>query len=331
METIRWGIIGAGWIADVMATDFRFVRNSELVAIGSRDLEKARALTRKHRVPKAYGSYVELLDDPDIDVVYIATPHPHHRDIALAAIARGKAVLVEKSFTATHDGALEVVKAARDKGVFCMEAMWTRFLPAIAAAREVVAWGRIGDVLGVQGDLCAYREYDPTHRLFSPETGGGAIQDLGVYVLSFAQLFLGEAQSINCVGRRNPNGTDAAAAISIGHTGGGLSALACGFDGHGPARMSIYGTKGWIEVEPRFHHPTTLSVHRSGVLPRIIEARMTGRGYAHEINEVSERVLAGDTESSIMPLNDTLEVMRVMEECLRQMGIQHQEAELNVR
>lgn len=331
MKTIRWGIIGAGWIANVMAADFRFVRNSELVAIGSRDLEKAQVLSSKHRVPKAYGTYAELLDDPDIDVVYIATPHPHHRDIALAAIARGKAVLVEKSFTATHDGALEVVQAARDKGIFCMEAMWTRFLPAIAAAREVVAWGRIGDVLGVQGDLCAYREYDPTHRLFSPETAGGAILDLGVYVLSFAQLFLGDAQSINCLGRLNPNGTDAAAAISIGHTGGGLSALACGFDGHGPARMSIYGTKGWIEVEPRFHHPTTLSVHRSGVLPRIIEARMTGRGYAHEINEVSERLLAGDTESSIMPLNDTLEVMRVMEECLRQMGVRHQEAELIIR
>ncbi|MGO1383181.1 MAG: Gfo/Idh/MocA family protein [Arachnia sp.] len=331
METVRWGIIGAGWIADVMATDFRFVRNSELVAIGSRSAEKAQRLAVKHRVPKAYGSYAELLDDPEIDVVYIATPHPHHRDIALAAIARGKACLVEKSFTATHEGAVEVVQAARDKGVFCMEAMWTRFLPAIAAAREVVAWGRIGDVLGVQGDLCAYREYDPTHRLFSPETAGGAILDLGVYVLSFAQLFLGEAQSINCVGRMNDNGTDAAAAISIGHTGGGLSALACGFDGHGPARMSIYGTKGWIEVEPRFHHPTTLSVHRSGVLPRIIEAKMTGRGYAHEINEVSERLLAGDTESSIMPLEDTLEVMRVMEECLAQLGVKYQEAELSIR
>ena len=330
MKTIRWGIIGAGWIADVMAGDFRFVQNSELVAIGSRTLEKAQKLADKHRVAKAYGSYVELLDDPDIDVVYIATPHPHHRDVALAAIERGKAILVEKAFTATHAGALEVVEAARAKGVFCMEAMWTRFLPAIAAAREVVAWGRIGEVLGVQGDLCAYREYDPDHRLFSPDTAGGAMLDLGVYVISFAQLFLGQAQSIECVGRLNPNGTDAAASMSISYAGGGLATLACGFDGHGPARMSIYGTKGWIEVEPRFHHPTTLSVHRSGVLPRIIEARMTGRGYAHEITEVSDRLLAGETESVTMPLNDTLEVMRVMEECLDRLGIRHQEAELDI-
>ena len=331
METIRWGIIGAGWIADVFAGDFPLVRNSELVAIGSRTLDKAERLASKHRVAKAYGSYAQLLDDPGIDVVYIATPHPHHRDIALAAIEGGKAVLVEKSFTATHAGALEVVQAARDKGVFCMEAMWTRFLPAVAAAREVVAWGRIGDVLGVQGDLCAYREYDPTHRLFSPETAGGAILDLGVYVISFAQAFLGSAQTIECVGRLAPNGVDMAASISTAHTGGGLSTLACGFDGHGPARMSIHGTKGWIEVEPRFHHPTTLSVHRSGVLPRIIEAKMTGRGYSHEISEVSERLLAGDTESPTMPLSDTLEVMRVMEECLDQLGIRHAEADLNIR
>ena len=172
MQTIRWGIIGAGWIADTIAGDFQLVRNSELTAIASRKLGKAEALARKHRVPKFYGSYMELLEDPDIDVVYIATPHPHHRDIALAAIERGKAVLVEKAFTATHAGAVEVVEAARAKGVFCMEAMWTRFLPAVAAAREVVAWGRIGEVLGVQGDLCAYREYDPNHRLFSHDTAG---------------------------------------------------------------------------------------------------------------------------------------------------------------
>ncbi|RMB61950.1 Gfo/Idh/MocA family protein [Tessaracoccus antarcticus] len=331
MQTIRWGIIGAGWIADTMAGDFQLVRNSELTAIASRKLGKAEALARKHRVPKSYGSYMGLLDDPDIDVVYIATPHPHHRDIALAAIERGKAVLVEKAFTATHAGAVEVVEAARAKGVFCMEAMWTRFLPAIAAAREVVAWGRIGEVLGVQGDLCAYREYDPNHRLFSHETAGGAILDLGVYVISFAQSFLGEAQRIECVGRLAPNGTDAAASMSIGYASGGLATLACGFDGHGPARMSIYGTKGWIEVEPRFHHPTTLSVHRTGVLPRIIEANMTGRGYAHEINEVSERLLAGDTQSMTMPLSDTLEVMRVMEDCLSQLGIHHREADLNIR
>lgn len=328
MDTIRWGIIGAGWIADVVANDFQYVTGAEIVATAARDLAKAEDFARKHNLPRAYGSYVELLDDPDIDVVYIATPHPHHLDVALAAIERGKALLVEKAFTATLAGTQQIVDAARAKGVFCMEAMWTRFLPAIAAAREVIAWGRIGEVLGVQGDLCAYREFDPTHRLFDPATGGGAILDLGVYVISFAQAFLGQAKTVQCVGRYAPNGVDTAAAMSIEYQGGGLAALACGFDGHGPGRMAIYGTKGWIEIEPRFHHPTTISVHRSGVLPRIIEANMTGKGYVHEIMEVSDRVRAGETESPTMPLDDTVEVMRVMEECLAQLGLHHQEAEV---
>lgn len=330
MNTIRWGIIGAGWIADVMASDFQYVPGAELVAIASRDLERAQILASKHGVPRAYGNYADLLADADIDVVYVANTHPHHRDVCLAAIDAGKALLVEKAFTATLAGTREVVDAARAKGVFCMEAMWTRFLPAIAAAREVVAWGRIGDVLGVQGDLCAYREYDPSHRLWDPATGGGSILDLGVYVVNFAQAFMGEAREINCVGRLAPNGVDAAAAFSIEYSGGGLAALACGFDGHGPGRMAVYGTKGWIEIDPRFHHPTTISVHRTGVLPRVIEANMTGRGYAHEIIEVNERLLAGDTESAVMPLDDTVEVMRVMEESLAQLGITHAEASVEV-
>lgn len=330
MDTIRWGFVGAGWIADVMASDFQFVPNAELAAIASRDLGRAQEFAARHDVPQAYGSYAELLDDESIDVVYLATTHPHHHDVALAAIERGKALLVEKSFTATLAGAEEVVAAARAKGVFCMEAMWTRFLPAVTAAREVVAWGRIGEVVGVQGDLSAYRTYDPSHRLFDPAAGGGAVLDLGVYVVSFAQAFLGAARDVHCVGRFAPNGVDMATAISIEHTAGGLSSLSCGFDAHGPGRMQIQGTKGWIEVDPRFHHPTTISVHRTGVLPRVIEAPMTGRGYAHELAEVTDRVLAGDTESTVMPLSDTLEVMRVLDQCLRQLGIEQSEASVQL-
>ena len=329
METIRWGIIGAGWIADVVAGDFAFVPNAELTAIASRDGERARGLAAKHAVPRHYGSYLELLDDDDIDVVYLATTHPHHRDVALAAIERGKGLLVEKSFTATHAGAQEVAAAAKAKGTFCMEAMWTRFLPAVAAAREVVAWGRIGEVLGVQGDLLAYRQFDPSSRFFAADTGGGAILDLGVYLISFAQSYLGSADSIHCVGRMAPNGVDSAATMTLGYVGGGTASLACGFDAHGPGRFTIHGTKGWVEVEPRFHHPTTISVHRSGVLPKVIEARMTGRGYAHELIEVTNRMLAGETESPTMLLSDTLEVMRVMEECLSQLGLSYDEADMS--
>ena len=238
--------------------------------------------------------------------------------------------MVEKSFTATLAGTEQVVEAATTAGVFAMEAMWTRFLPAVAAAREGVAWGRIGQVLGVQGDLCAFRFYDPNNRLWDPATGGGAVLDLGVYVISMAQDFLGNARDVHCVGRYAPNGVESAATINIAYVGGGTAALTCGFDVHGPGRMIILGTKGWVEVQPRFHHPTTISVHRSGVLPRIIEAKQIGRGYAHELMEVSDCLLAGRTQSATMPLSDTVEVMRVLESCLTQLGRPQEEAQIAI-
>ncbi|MHA7862179.1 Gfo/Idh/MocA family protein [Tessaracoccus sp. Y36] len=328
MDTVRWGIVGTGAIAHGVAGDFQFVPGAALTAVASRTTAKAQAFAAKHGIPKAFGSYAEMLQSEDVDVVYIATPHPQHRDVALMAIANGKAVLVEKAFTATLSGARDIVRAARQQGVFAMEAMWTRFLPVVEAAREVVAWGRIGDVVSVQGDLYAYREFQPDHRLFAKELGGGAILDLGVYVVNFAQAFLGDVKSVDCMTRLYPTGVERAASISLAHTGGGLSSLAVGFDGHGPARMVIIGTKGWIEVEPRFHHPSMITIHRNGVLPRIIEAMPTGRGYSHEFAEVTERIREGCTESLTMPLDDTLEVMRVLESCLRQAGISHSDANL---
>ena len=319
-----------GAIAHGVAGDFQFVPGAELAAVASRTKEKAQEFAARHGVKHAYGSYRELLESPEVDVVYISTPHPYHRDVALAAIANGKSVLVEKAFTATLVGAQQVVDAARAKGVFAMEAMWTRFQPVVAAAREVVAWGRIGEVVAVQGDLYAARDYEPGHRLFEKDLGGGAILDLGVYVVNFAQAFLGDVRSVDCLTRLYPTGIEKAASINLGHTGGGMSSLACGFDGPGPGRMTIVGTKGWIEVEPRFHHPTTISVHRAGVLPRIIEARPTGGGYSHEFAEVTQRIAEGSTESPTMPLHDTLEVMRVLESCLRQAGITHSEAKVDL-
>ena len=322
--------MGTGAIAHAVAGDFQFVPGAELVGVASRTRSTAQQFAAQHDVRLAFGSYREMLESPDIDVVYIATPHPQHRDVALAAIANGKAVLVEKAFTATLAGAQQVVDAARAKGVFAMEAMWTRFQPVVAAAREVVAWGRIGEVVAVQGDLYAARDYEPGHRLFERDLGGGAILDLGVYVVNFAQAFLGDVRSVDCLTRLYPTGIEKAASINLGHTGGGMSSLACGFDGPGPGRMTIVGTKGWIEVEPRFHHPTTISVHRAGVLPRIIEARPTGGGYSHEFAEVTQRIAEGSTESPTMPLHDTLEVMRVLESCLRQAGITHSEAKVDL-
>ncbi len=328
MNGVRWGIVGAGTVAGLAAGDFQFVPGAELVAIASRSQEKADTFAAQYAVPLAFGDYREMITSPEIDAVYIATPHTQHRDIALAAIANGKAVLVEKAFAVTLAGTRDVVLAAQAAGVFAMEAMWTRFLPAIAAAREVVAWGRIGDAVAVQADLYAYRDYAEEHRLFNKELGGGAILDLGVYLVNLAQMFLGDVKAVECMTRLYPTGVEKAAAITLAHVGHGLSSLTCGFDGPGPGRMIVVGTKGWIEIEPRFHHPSVITIHRTGVLPRVIEAAPSGRGYSHEFAEASKRIAEGATESPTMPLADTLEVMRVLELCLRQAGIYHRDADL---
>ncbi|MDO5499144.1 MAG: Gfo/Idh/MocA family oxidoreductase [Propionibacteriaceae bacterium] len=318
---MRWGILGLGGMAGLLARDLTLVEGSELVAVASRSLPKAEEFAARHGVPRAVGSYRQLLEDPSVDVVHIATPHSSHRDLALAAIARGKAVLVEKAFTATYAGARAVVEAARARRVFAMEGMWTRFQPTVVAARDLIAGGAIGEPLSVQGDLMARRQFDPADRLFAPELAGGALLDLGCYVVSFAQDILGAATGIDCRARRYPNGVDSAAVINLRHTAGGLSTLSVGFDSYGPGRMGIYGTDGWIEILPRFHHPDALVLHRAGAEPETVRQAPLGLGYAHEIIEVADRLRDGATESPTMPLDDSLEIMRILEECARQAGV----------
>lgn len=330
MDTIRWGIIGTGGIANQAATALKLVVGAEVHAVGSRAQETADQFAAKHRIPKAYGSYRQLLDDESVDIVYIATPHPQHKDVALAAIERGKAIVVEKSFAATYSGAREIVDAARAKGVFAMEAMWTRFLPAIQAAREVIAWGRIGDVRGVQGDFVTYFDYDPEHRLFAPDLGGSSLLDLGVYPISTAQFFLGEIKEVHCYARLAPTGVDSAAAISLVHAGGALSSLSCGADAHGPNRFTISGTNGWIDVEPQFHMSGQITINRTGQLPRIIEAKPKGVGYAHQFAEAQRLLQEGATESPTMPLAETLEIMDVLQTCLEQAGVQTYDVEVDL-
>ena len=188
---VRWGIIGPGRIASQVINDFPYVAGAEALAVASRSIERAQAFATDHGLARAYGSYAEIMSDQDVDAVYIATPHPQHYAIALAAVAAGKAALVEKTFTATVAGAEEIITAARHQRVFVMEAMWTRFQPAIVTARSLIDDGAIGEVRQVQADLGVDRPYDPADRLFDPAQGGGAMLDLGVDGVSFAQYFLG--------------------------------------------------------------------------------------------------------------------------------------------
>ena len=325
MPTVRWGVVGTGDIANSVAPEFRHVDGAELVAVGSRSAQRAQAFAAAHGVPRAHGSYRDLLADGEVDAVYIATPHRQHHAVALAALRAGKAVLVEKAFTATLRGAQEVVDEARRRGVFAMEAMWTRFLPAVVHVRELVAAGAIGDVVSVQADLGIVREFDPSHRLFAAELGGGALLDLGVYTVSFAQMLLGAPESVAAVGAHEPNGVDATATLLLGFEGGRSATLTTSFHSPMPGAARILGSDGWIEVPPRFHHPTAVVLHGAGREPEPFSHPHLGSGYAHELIEVTECVRAGRTESTVMPLDDTLAVMAVLENAGRLLGLRWSE------
>lgn len=314
VTTVRWGIAGPGRMAAVMTEAFAEVPNGEVVAVGSRSPERARAFAAEHAISQAHGSYAELVADPEIDAIYIATPHPQHTDIALAAIAAGKPILVEKAFTATPEDTERIVGSARAAGVFAMEAMWTRFNPAIAHARQLIADGAIGQVRGVQGDLTAFRPFDPHDRLFDPALGGGAVLDLGVYVLSFAQHLLGTPDVVHAVGGVFPTGVEGEFGVLLGYRDGRSATLSGGFTAYGPGRMMVLGTHGWIDVHPRFHRSPALTVWR-GKTP---EHLTFPGGYQYELVHVGECLAAGLTESPVMPLEDTIAVQRLMADVLGQ-------------
>jgi predicted dehydrogenase len=329
VQTIRWGIAGPGRIAANVAADLTRSEGAELAAVGSRSTERAADFARRcgTDATRAHGSYRELLDDDGVDVVYIATPHPQHADLAVAALEAGKAVLVEKTFTATLAGAWRVVDTARRHGVFAMEAMWTRFQPAIVRAREVYEAGEIGEVRSVQADLGTVREVDPTDRLFAPELGGGALLDLTVYPVSFAQMVLGGTPSaVHAVASRESTGVDAENALLLSWDDGRFATAQTSFHSPSPGQARIFGTTGWIDVLPRFHHPTTIVVHRSPDDPgETIELPPGGAGYSHEIDEVNACLRAGRTESTVMPLDDTLAVQGVLAEAADRLGLSFSE------
>ncbi len=322
---IRWGIVGPGRIAAAVAADFGHVPGARLTAVASRSAERGAAFAREHGVERVHGSYAEIMADDEVDVLYIATPHPQHHAVALAAIRAGKAVLVEKSFTATVAGATEVIDLARERGVFAMEAMWTRFQPAVVAARELIADGAIGEVRQVQADLGVDRPYDPTDRLFDPAQGGGAMLDLGVYVVSLAQHFLGDPDRVAVTGSLAPTGVDAEAGLLLGYDDGRAASLLISLRGQTPGAARIQGTDGWIDLPPRFHHPKRLVLHRRGHDPETLDRPPLGTGYSHELIEVTECLQAGRTESAIMPLADTLAVQRILNEASESLGVFHAE------
>jgi predicted dehydrogenase len=325
MSIVRWGVVGPGRIASKVVRDFPHVPGAEVVAVASRSAERAKAFAAEHGIERVHDSYRAILADDGVDVLYIATPHPQHRAVTLSALRAGKAVLVEKAFTVTPAATREIVELATETGVFAMEAMWTRFMPSIVRMRELVAAGAIGDVQAVQADLGVSAPVDPADRFYNPAIGGGALFDVGVYPISFAQMMLGTPDSVTARGTLAPSGVDVEEAVLLGYPDGRTASLFASLRCPTPGQARVFGTAGWIDVLPRFHHPATLVLHRAGHEPETVTLPHTGGGYTHELREVTECVAAGRPQSAVMPLADTVTVQDVMGQVADQLGMTPQE------
>ncbi|MFC0503743.1 Gfo/Idh/MocA family protein [Micromonospora costi] len=319
----RWGILATGQIAGRFAEDLRLVPDAELVAVGSRTAESAKLFAERHDVPRAYGSWAELAADPELDVVYVATPHAAHHEAAMTCLAAGRAVLLEKPFTLDLATSTELVETARAAGVFLMEAMWMRTNPLILRMVEVIADGAIGTVTSVQADFGVAGPFPPEHRMRARVLGGGALLDLGVYPLSLAHLLLGTPQHIRSWATIGPEGVDENTGIVLGYDSGAVATLSCGIVGATPLVASVTGTAGRIELPAPFFRPDSLTLHRAGAEPETIPADLTGGGYQYEAIEVQRCLAAGLTESPLVPHATTLEVMALLDTIRAQIGVDY--------
>ncbi|MEV1330250.1 Gfo/Idh/MocA family oxidoreductase [Micromonospora costi] len=319
----RWGILATGQIAGRFAEDLRLVPDAELVAVGSRTAESAKLFAERHDVPRAYGSWAELAADPELDVVYVATPHAAHHEAAMTCLAAGRAVLLEKPFTLDLATSTELVETARNAGVFLMEAMWMRTNPLILHMVELIADGAIGTVTSVQADFGVAGPFPPEHRMRARVLGGGALLDLGVYPLSLAHLLLGVPQHIRSWATIGPEGVDENTGIVLGYDSGAVATLSCGIVGATPLVASVTGTAGRIELPAPFFRPGSLTLHRAGADPETISADLTGGGYQYEAIEVQRCLAAGLTESPLVPHATTLEVMALLDAIRAQIGVDY--------
>jgi predicted dehydrogenase len=321
--TVRWGVIGTGGIARSFVGDCA-AAGIEFVAVGSRTAEAARSFADEFGIPNAHGSYEALVADPDVDAVYVATPHSRHAEDALLAIGAGKHVLVEKAFTITADQARTVVDAARRADVAVMEAMWTRFLPQMAMIRELVAEGRIGRPRVVEATHHQALPDDPSHRLNDPALGGGALLDLGVYPVSFAVDVLGVPTGVVAAGTLSDQGVDTQMGLVLTHEGGAQSVLHFGLDLRSPNSASIIGEAGRIDLDATWFTPTTWRVRdRDGAVVEEFDGREELTGYAHEARAFETMVTSGNHEGGPMDPEETIAVMALMDEARRQVGVRY--------
>ena len=317
---VRWGILATGKIAGAFASNLALLPDAEIAAVASRRPESAQEFAREHGAARAYGSYAELVADPDVDVVYVATPHALHKENVLMAFEAGKPVLCEKALTLNARDAEELVAVAREKGLFFMEAMWMRCNPVVRRLQQLTASGALGRIQQVRADLGFVVDKPETDRMFAPELGGGALLDMGIYPLTFAWLFLGEPEQVEAAATMSPSGIDLNIAISLGYASGAVASLSSTMTAWSPRTASIATDTGRIDLGDAFHHATS-ATWTAGDTTEEFHEDVIGTGLANEAVEVTRCLRNGETESPLVPLDETVALLRLMDTIRERIGL----------
>lgn len=326
---VRWGVVATGAIAATVTADLLLLPDAELQAVSSRRADRAQAFAERFGATAWYaddaqGSGVDaLLADPAVEAVYVATPHAQHAAVVRAALTAGKSVLCEKPLTINAREATELVELARERGLFLMEAVWTRFLPAYQRALEIAASGEIGTVQWVSAEVGFPAPQDPTARIWAPADGGGALLDLAVYPLLWAWGTLGLPDEVRAVGTLNAEGVDAQNALTLTWASGAQAQLTTSLLARSPHTAMVCGTDGWVRTDgaDSVYRPTRLDVQAGEGPVRTEEFGLIGSGYVHELREVTRCLQQGLTESPVLPLEHSLATMRLLDGVREQLGV----------
>ncbi|AWV99662.1 Gfo/Idh/MocA family protein [Arcticibacterium luteifluviistationis] len=320
-KTINWGIIGIGKIAEKFASDLATVENAKLVAVASRSIDRAKEFGGRHDSTFAYGSYEEIFNTPDLDAIYIATPHTSHAECTKLCLNKGVAVLCEKPFAMNEQEVKEMIHLAEEKQTFLMEALWTRFLPSTKKVLEIIDSKALGDIKLLQADFGFIPPFFPERRVLNPEYGGGAFLDIGIYPAFLSLLILGYPSTILATSTKGPTGVDETTAFLYQYGNNNIAKLSCTFGAETNTEATIFGTEGRIVMKKRFHDTKEIELIPNEGEPQVFNFPRETFGYNHEIEEVNDCLRKGKTSSDLWPLSQSLKLIQLLDKTREEAGI----------
>lgn len=322
-KIINWGILGTGYIANKLAEALAHVHNARLLAVGSRNLNKAQAFAIKHNVERHYGSYDEVIRDKDVNVIYVATPHVFHFDNTMTALSNGKAVLCEKPFAMNETEVRKMIALARSRDLFLMEALWTLFLPRIRKVKELIDHGNIGEIIYIQSNFGFKADFNPEGRLFNKVLGGGALMDIGIYPVFITLYLLGKPDEIISNAIVGTTGVDDSISMIFKYEKA-LANLHSTLVSDTSVETDICGTKGRIRIHRQWHMPGSLTLVLNSGEQQEFNFDTICNGYEYEAIEVTNCLLRGKKESDIVPLDFSLSLIRLLDQIRAQNNISYE-------